>query len=228
MRRILLLPVFCFSLITAYSQRTLKDIDENKFRINLPDYWGRNSKVVRILMDKLPVFAEEIKDKEVCGDDCNPAYNIDFYLSYPEIVDQGLASKPAIQPANTRPQFNTVQLIRNNLDNRTNPDPQLVAINTPTAQPTPHNWEVITYYRFECFLLLKDRNENVITRFVLVDADATWAYTHKVDKRNNLLNSEIMRNPLTFLDDKKEEFLPDIYEQLKIVDSQILSLQQIQ
>lgn len=67
--------------------QSLAQIDENKYRIILPDYWKPGNKVWKILTDKLPGVCEELKDKELCGDDCNPKYTIELELSDLVITD---------------------------------------------------------------------------------------------------------------------------------------------
>ena len=67
--------------------QTLSDLDTGKYSINLPDYWKPGNKIWRILSDKLPLVCEELKDKELCGDHCNPKYSIEFEMSEPVIFD---------------------------------------------------------------------------------------------------------------------------------------------
>jgi hypothetical protein len=87
MKRILLfLSILCFVNATTDAQ-TLAAVDTGKYRINLPDYWKPGNKVWRVLTDKLPLVCEELADKELCGDRCNPRYSIEFEMSEPEIVD---------------------------------------------------------------------------------------------------------------------------------------------
>lgn len=60
-------------------------VNNDKYRINLPDYWKPGSKVWQILTDKLPEVCEELRDKELCGDHCNPKYTIEFYMTAPDV-----------------------------------------------------------------------------------------------------------------------------------------------
>jgi hypothetical protein len=71
---------------TAFTQK-ITAINEDKYRINLPDYWKPGNKVWQILTDKLPQVCEELKDKDLCGDNCNPKYTIEFEMSEPYIYD---------------------------------------------------------------------------------------------------------------------------------------------
>ncbi len=66
--------------------QTLSAIDTNKYSIHLPDYWKPGNKVWQILNDKLPLVCDELKDKELCGDNCNPKYSIEFEMSEPVIL----------------------------------------------------------------------------------------------------------------------------------------------
>jgi hypothetical protein len=81
-----LLCLFFLLTAAAFTQKT-SAINENKYRINLPDYWKPGNKVWQILTDKLPLVCEELKDKELCGDKCNPKYTIEFEMSEPYIYD---------------------------------------------------------------------------------------------------------------------------------------------
>jgi hypothetical protein len=75
----------CLFIETA-GQR-LQHVDSNKYRIDLPDYWKAGNRVWKILTDKLPLVCDEIRDKEICGDDCHPLYAIEFEMSDPVIFD---------------------------------------------------------------------------------------------------------------------------------------------
>jgi hypothetical protein len=65
----------------------LLNVDTNKYRIDLPEYWKPGNRVWKILTDKLPLVCNEIKDKELCGDHCNPLYTLEFEMSDPVIFD---------------------------------------------------------------------------------------------------------------------------------------------
>lgn len=67
--------------------QSLTNIDTGKYRINLPAHFKPGNKAWRILDEKLPLVCEELKNKELCGDDCNPAYTIDFTMSDPVVLD---------------------------------------------------------------------------------------------------------------------------------------------
>jgi hypothetical protein len=78
----------CFLLHPAlFHSQSLAAIDTSKYRINLPAHFKSGNKAWRILDEKLPLVCEELKGKELCGDDCNPAYNIDFTMSAPVVLD---------------------------------------------------------------------------------------------------------------------------------------------
>lgn len=83
---LLFLTVSLFSLTEIEAQH-LASVDSNKYRINLPDYWKPGQRIWRILSDKLPEVCEDIRDKELCGDDCNPWLRIEFEMSAPIILD---------------------------------------------------------------------------------------------------------------------------------------------
>ncbi len=65
----------------------LSNIDVNKYSIRLPSYWKPGNKIWKILTDKLPLVCEEIKEKELCGDNCNPGYTIELEVYEPLALD---------------------------------------------------------------------------------------------------------------------------------------------
>ena len=83
--------LFCFFLsvccLTGTTGQRLLSVDTNKYRIDLPEYWKPGNRVWKILTDKLPLVCNEIKDKELCGDHCNPLYTVEFEMSDPVIFD---------------------------------------------------------------------------------------------------------------------------------------------
>src|SRR5688572_2534354 len=87
MKNLLLFFIFCFLLFSVAGGQSKLPLDTRKYRLELPDYWKPGNKIWRILSDKLPLVARELKDTELCGDDCNPKYRIQFEISEPEIFD---------------------------------------------------------------------------------------------------------------------------------------------
>ena len=81
------LLIFCLLSFLSHSQHFTKATDTTKFRIFLPSYWKPGHKAWRILNEKLPLVCEELKDKDLCGDDCNPLYNVILEISEPEVID---------------------------------------------------------------------------------------------------------------------------------------------
>lgn len=82
--------IHCLILLCIYTPsiaQPITKIDTSKYRITLPDYWKPGNKVWQILDEKLPTVAEELKDKQLCGDDCKPKYIIEFEMSEPEVLD---------------------------------------------------------------------------------------------------------------------------------------------
>lgn len=76
-----------FLLFSIATQFSYAQADTNKYRINLPGYWKPGNKAWRILNDKLPLVCEELKNKDLCGDNCNAMYSVDFELTEPEVFD---------------------------------------------------------------------------------------------------------------------------------------------
>jgi hypothetical protein len=86
MKNIIICFVLSVSCMAEVTGQRLSTPDSNKYRIDLPSYWKPGNKVWKILIDKLPLVCAEIKDKEICGDDCNPAYSFEFEMSDPVIL----------------------------------------------------------------------------------------------------------------------------------------------
>lgn len=87
MKKFLPVVVFiCFFSVVCPGQK-LSTVDTGKYSIHLPEYWKPGNKIWQILTDKLPLVCEELKDKEVCGDNCNPKYTIEFEMSEPVVFD---------------------------------------------------------------------------------------------------------------------------------------------
>lgn len=221
LRRFLLFQSFIYLSIFIVSGQTLSDIDTGKYRINLPERWKPGSKVWQILSDKLPLVCDELKEKEICGDDCNPKYRIEFYISQPVIFNY--------YPNHISSDYT------NNLNGR------------PTER-----WDFVTYYGFECSLLLFDEKNTLLTRFILVDTNETWNVKKRatlisfsppppqkiilrkisssqsvlIDANNpNLNNVEMGETPYSYIINNKDKLCPDINNMLTIVDNKIRSWQ---
>jgi hypothetical protein len=209
--------LFLLSL-AAISQSKKIPLNENKYRINLPDYWGNGNKVWQILTDKLPLVSEELKDKEICGDDCNPKYTVDFYITEPELLGYTRVKKPKTVSTNTRALVNTIPgtvLVPSGYS------PQPVANHhNSIVNNQPDQWQMNGEYVFQCFLLLKNDTGKILTKFILVDTNEVWTSSFKGNKA--VYNSS--QNPDVFFEKNKEGFLPDKFELLAIADKKILSL----
>jgi hypothetical protein len=88
MKYSLLILLFISTTISALAQKTVRQPDTTKYRINLPDYWKPGNKVWSILIDKLPEVCDELKNKDLCGDHCNAMYTVDFQMSEPLILER--------------------------------------------------------------------------------------------------------------------------------------------
>lgn len=82
----LVLALFLWTCSSTFSQQA-KKVNPSKYRINLPNYWKPGSKAVQVLADRLPEVCEELKDKELCGDDCRAKYTLEFYMSEPKVFE---------------------------------------------------------------------------------------------------------------------------------------------
>jgi hypothetical protein len=87
MKNSILCIIFVVSCLSKTEGQARSSPDTNKYRINLPGYWKPGNRVWKILTDKLPLVCEQLKDKELCGDDCRPGYTIELELSDPVIFN---------------------------------------------------------------------------------------------------------------------------------------------
>ena len=143
MKNHLLFSIFCLLLISVAGGQSKLPLDTAKYRLELPDYWKPGNKIWQILSDKLPLVAEELKDKELCGDDCNPKYRIQFEISEPVIFDH--------YPSHV------------------------------STYKNKETWEFTTFYGFSCSLLLINDQNELITRFILVDTNEVWLIKHRAE-----------------------------------------------
>lgn len=75
----------------SLAAQRLSSLDTGKYSLLLPSYWKPGNKAWRILDDLLITKIPELQNKELCGDDCNPAYRVEFYMSNP-LIDHYSAS----------------------------------------------------------------------------------------------------------------------------------------
>lgn len=205
-----------FSLLAVplFSQRTLQDTDENKYRILLPDHWSNHSKAFHVLTDVLPALCPELKDKDICGDDCNPAWTVAFYLSEPELLSyQVYPRNSPITNTNTRSSF----VSKDFYISPASPQPrQETGNNLIYRQPNTNTTgkEIVSYFTFQCFLLLRDKEQNIVTRLILVDTNEVWQKVQANRKGNTPEDASGKTNPL----------LPSAKDLMAIADKKIIAL----
>ena len=204
----------------ASSQESILKINQDKYRINLPDYWGKGNKVWQILNDKLPLVCEELAGKDLCGDDCNPKYTVDFFMTVPVITDYSISKinpAPGVSNSNTRIAYTTPD----RYISRSNPNP-VNTISSNQNNNSNNTWNVITEYNFQCYLLLKDENDKILTRIILVDSNEVWQSPHTI----NLSSKSTFSNtiPRTYIENNEDKLMPGIYELLAIADKKMLAL----
>ncbi|MEO6613292.1 MAG: hypothetical protein ABIT05_15515 [Chitinophagaceae bacterium] len=203
---LLLLPALLLSMaITA--QKNTSQVKNDKYRINLPSYWGKGHKVWKILIDKLPLVCEELAGKELCGDDCNPAYTVDFYLTEPTVVD--FTTKKIITPADPY----TRNLLQKSMNFESSGN-----LYYPNNTSIVDSWQAFTNYSFQCFLLLKDAEGKILTRMILVDTNEIWERPHPETIKTNTPPD------MSYMEKNKEKFNPVIFDLLAIVEKKILGL----
>ncbi|HEV7782548.1 MAG TPA: hypothetical protein VGO58_14840 [Chitinophagaceae bacterium] len=215
MRKILLPTVSLLLLSVCLSaQKKSLPVNERKYSINLPDYWGKGNKVWQVLIDKLPLVCEELKDKEVCGDDCNPKYTVELYLTEPG--DYEYYNK-VVNPApytNTRHLAST-SVSANPLNRNTPYNPE-----REYYSRSGNTWKITTTYNFQAFLVLVDNNEKVLTKMVLIDTDELWQIARTV----NLSGEFNAHAPSRYIEDNKEKVTPTLFDLFAIVEEKIMAL----
>jgi hypothetical protein len=201
-----LVPALAFSLLAA-AQKNASRVNNDKYRINLPAYWGKGHKVWKVLIDKLPLVCEELVDKDICGDDCHPKYTVDFYLTEPTVVD--FTTKRLITPPD--PDTRSLLLKSQNFQSSGN-------TYYPSNTSMVDSWQAITDYTFQCYLLLRNEEGKILTKMILVDTNEIWERPHpEIIKTNTPPDANYMQN-------NKEKFNPVIFDLLAIVEKKILSL----
>ncbi len=218
----LLLPAASFLLLSVYLSAQTKSlpVKENKYRINLPDYWGKGKKAWQVLSDKLPLICDELKDKELCGDDCNPKYTVELYITEPENLEYYTRDIPPSPYTNTR------YLANNNLnkpgysiyDYLYNPANSYYATNGG-------KWKVTTSYSFRCYLLLVDNDQNILSRMILVDTNETWSVTRALSTLQDGVDLST-KTPDAIIEGNKDKINPTLKELYAIIDEKILLLRE--
>lgn len=198
----------------ASAQRRASRPDETKYRINLPDYWGKYHKVRTTLIDKLPEICEELKGKDVCGDNCNPAWSVDFYITDAVVFDYTVMEK-----------FTPVMSTNTQLNARQ----ELNRIQSPIAFPNYNNrfisntnqrtWKITTNYGFQCFLLLRDDTGKIITKLVLTDINEIWSKEHNITVYNVTTTT-----PQSYIESSHNKLAPFPKDLMEIAEQKILKL----
>jgi len=196
------------------AQRKASKPDDTKYRINLPDYWGKHHKVRTTLIDKLPEICEELKEKDVCGDNCNPAWSVDFYITDAVIFDYSVMEKftPVLS---TNTQLN-VMLEQRRMQN---PIDFLRYNNQYISNTNKRTWKITTNYGFQCFLLLRDDTGKIITKLVLTDTNEVWSKEHNI-----IMNNVTTTTPQSYIENSYKKLAPFPKDLMEIAEQKILKL----
>jgi hypothetical protein len=218
MKKIFFSFLYCTLIATSSfaQQNKLSAVNENKYRINLPDYWGKGNKVWGVLTDKLPLVCEELKDKDLCGDNCKPKYVVDFYISEPEVTGYSIYRVPQYASTNTRLLATPIPVMTSS----TYIPPAIV--NNQRAYSPPESLKLVTEYQFQCFLILKNEKDSILTKLILVDTNEVWFSDYNGKDVNEWPYS--LENPASFIEKNKEKLFPNKFELLAIADKKILAL----
>lgn len=212
----LLIPAIILFSIVVFPQGKPSKTDDTKYRINLPDYWGKGHKVWATLIEKLPAICEELKGKDICGDNCDPAWSVDFYITEAVIFDYTVVKKFPVMSTNT--QLNAMQeqtRMKNAID--------FQRFNMQSISNTNDNvWKITTNYGFQCFLLLRDDTGKIITKLVLTDTNEVWSKEHVVNMSSNGNFSSI--SPQSYIENSGNKLAPLPKELMEIAEQKILKL----
>jgi hypothetical protein len=206
---------FFIACTFSFAQGTLSEIDEDKYKINLPEYWGRGHKFLKILADKLPEKVEELKDKELCGDDCNPRYKIEFYITQPTMEEYRYSR--ILSPVNTNTRPNSFPLYVGT-DGRIIPS-NLALSHQNSLANTDNKWQFRSFYSFNCYLLLMDTSNKILSKIILLDNKEWWEKKIGVD-----LNREMQVTPASYLDANYEKLIPVAKDIFDIIENKIVAL----
>jgi len=208
------IAVFILFAVTfnIYSQKTLP-VNENKYKLELYNVWGKSHPVAKKLLERLPDLCPELKDKEICGDDCNPAYTVEFYMSDPSVYEYRL--QRVFAPPNT----NTRNLVQYPLARLMSPEQQA---NSAANLQANDKWSVYSNYGFQSFLLLRDRNNQIITKLVLVDTNEVWESLRSTSIYTG--GTSRYTTPFGYIDNNPDLLYPTREEMVGIAERKILAL----
>jgi hypothetical protein len=218
MRKILLptASLLLLSVCLSAQPKTLK-LNENKYSIYLPDYWGKGHKVWQVLTDKLPVICEELKDKELCGDNCNPKYRVELYVTEPGNFEYDSKKANPAPYTNTRHLGNQMVMVNGIPHQAYNPERAYYS-------SASNMWKITTLYDFQCYLLLMDDTGKIITRMILVDTNEIWHRENVVNMSSGGNFSDQNAKAYIENENNKEKLMPTLYEMLAIIEKKILDL----
>lgn len=209
MKTVNLLLLVAMSLPFSAPAQT-KKADPGKFRINLPDYWGKSSKVMSVLIDQLPLICPELAGKDVCGDNCRPKYKVEFYLTAPYVT--GYYTQKQNPPVPTK------------VINITKQAAYLQSLDYATSISSENTWNVTGYYNFQCYLLLMDDADSILTKLILVDTDESFADTHIVNLNRGNTTTFSEQNISSYIDNNKNLLVPAVKTLFEIAENRILAL----
>jgi hypothetical protein len=210
MKRLYFLILFVTVISAGLSaQRKTTKPDETKYRINLPDYWGKGHKVWATLIDKLPGIVEELKDKDVCGDNCNPAWSVDFYITEAVIFDYTINKRLSVNSTNTQ-----LNLLQERTRMQYPFDYQRLYNFSENNRTT---WNITTNYGFNCYLLLRDYSGKIISKLILTETNEVW-------RKTNTLTIPSGTNPQSVIGKNANYGAPHPKELMEIAEEKIVNL----
>lgn len=89
-----------------------------------------------------------------------------------------------------------------------------------------NTWNVTSYFNFQCYLLLMDDTNKILTKLILVDTDETFAIVNRVDMNRTAYNSFAEQNISSYIDNNKERLIPPAKTLYEIAEKKILALKE--
>jgi hypothetical protein len=199
-------------------------IDSTKYRIHLPDYWGSGNKVWRILTDKLPTVCDDLRDKELCGDDCNPWLHVEFVISdfaildyIPNMVSANYSydrSKPSENwDIQTLYSFSCSLLL---MDNHDKIITRFIIIDTTQV------WRLISRVKLASYAPAAapvTYRKYSSTRIGVVTDPTTFVNT----SQQYVPSAQEGETPFSYISNNKEKLMPELRDLFRIIDQKINS-----
>jgi len=190
--------------------------DTNKYRLNLPAYWKPGNKAWRILDEKLPIVCDELKNKDLCGDNCNAMYVVDFDVSEPEVIDYYAEKR-----GGTMYDIITLYFFRSNLYVRNRSGDIVTRI---ILVDTNEVHKKITHIRFDDYYVPPAPQKTYMVRRPGQTPRLVVANEERSAPTNNTQGGRNSESPYSYINKNKERLKPGEREMYSVIDKKIAAL----